>query len=60
MANISALSVPIEEPRHWRTMGPNVQCMLVTLPIGGQEFDDVEKNIKKMDRNTVKEILKVG
>jgi len=35
------------------------QFLMVDIPMGSKEFEEVERNVKVAPRNTIKEILKV-
>ena len=35
------------------------QLLIVDIPMGSKEFEEVERNVKLAPRNTIKEILKV-
>jgi poly [ADP-ribose] polymerase 10/14/15 len=52
--------VPIAEPKHWDTMTPGTPFLLVNVPIGSKEYDEVENNIKSANpKKSINEILKI-
>ena len=51
---------PIPQPKNWDPMQAGQQLLLVDIPIGSKEFDEVERNIKVAPRETYKEVLKVS
>jgi len=40
-------------------MQPGQQLLIVRIPMGSKEFEQVERNVRVAPRNTIKEILKV-
>jgi len=51
---------PIPQPKNWDPMPAGQQLLLVDIPMGSKEFDEVERNIKIAPRDTIKEVLKVS
>ena len=50
---------PIPQPKNWDAMQPGQQLLIVDIPMGTKEFEEVERNVKIAPHDTIKEILKV-
>jgi len=55
----TAVVAPIPQPKNWAAMPAGKQLLIVDIPMGSKEFEEVERNAKIAPRNTIKEILKV-